>query len=48
MVELFMEEKKYSFLKILGILGASMLIIFGSIDNLWRTAKLAWHRIVDD
>jgi len=41
-----MEEKKYNFIKVLGILGATMLILFGSIDNIWRTAKLAWNKVL--
>jgi hypothetical protein len=48
MVKLTMEEKKYSWIKILGILGATTLIIFGSIDNIYRTAKLAWHKVIKD
>jgi len=48
MVELFMEEKKYGFIKMLGILGAAVLILFGSVDNIWRTIKLAWHKIADE
>lgn len=42
-----MDGQKYSYLKILGILGAVFLIAFGSIDNIWRTMKLAWHKISD-
>jgi hypothetical protein len=48
MVELTMEEKKYSLIKILGILGAAVLILFGSIDNIWRTMKLAWNKVIKD
>jgi len=44
-LELNMEEKKYSFLKVLGILGATILIIFGSVDNIWRTLKLGWNKV---
>jgi hypothetical protein len=47
-LKLDMEEKKYGFLKILGILGATILIIFGSMDNIWRTMKLAWNKLVKE
>ena len=32
----------------MGILGAIVLVIFGSIDNIWRTAKLAWNKIANN
>jgi hypothetical protein len=48
MIELNMEEKKYSFIKVMGILGAAVLILFGSIDNIWRTAKLAWNKVIKE
>jgi hypothetical protein len=43
-----MEENKYNFLKFLGIVGAMVLIIFGSLQNIWRTMKLAWSRVVKE
>ncbi len=43
-----MEEKKHSFLRFVGILGAAVLIIFGSIDNIYRTAKMAWHKVIKE
>jgi len=48
MVELNMEEKKYSLIKVLGIFGAAVLIIFGSFQNIWRTVKLAWNKVVKE
>lgn len=48
MVKLNMEEKKYNFFKVLGIVGAAILIIFGSLDNIWRTVKLAWNKITKE
>lgn len=48
MVELIVEEKKFNFVKMLGILGAVVLIIFGSVDNIWRTIKLAWYKVIKE
>jgi len=48
MIKLNMEEKKYSVLKVLGIVGAAVLIIFGSFQNIWRTIKLAWNKVVKE
>ncbi|MFA6007312.1 MAG: hypothetical protein WC784_01535 [Candidatus Shapirobacteria bacterium] len=42
------KEKKYNFLKFLGIVGATVLITFGSLQNIWRTIKLAWSKIVKE
>lgn len=39
---------KFNFLKVLGIMGATVLIIFGSLNNIWRTMKLAWGKIVKE
>jgi uncharacterized lipoprotein len=43
-----MEEKKYDVLKVLGIIGATALILFGSFQNIWRTVKLAWDRVIKE
>lgn len=48
MIELIVEEKKFNFVKILGILGAVVLILFGSADNIWRTIKLAWYKVIKE
>jgi hypothetical protein len=48
MVELIVEERKINFVKMLGILGAVVLIIFGSVDNIWRTVKLAWGKVIKE
>jgi hypothetical protein len=43
-----MEEVKknnFNFLKFLGIVGAMVLITFGSLQNIWRTVKLAWSKV---
>jgi len=43
-----MEDKSFNYLKIMGMLAAAVLIIFGSIDNIWRTTKLAWNKVVKE
>ena len=47
MIELFMEKNKLKFIKFLGMSAAIVLIIFGSVDNIWRTMKLAVNRVVN-
>jgi hypothetical protein len=37
--------KKWSFVKILGMIGAVILISFGSMGNFLRTIRLGWDRI---
>lgn len=47
MIELFMEKNKLRFIKFLGMAAAMMLIIFGSLDNMWRTMRLAVNKVVN-
>ena len=35
------ENNKNSWLKVIGLIGAAVLIVFGNIENLVRTVKLA-------
>jgi len=44
-VELRMEERKFNPIKFLGMMAAFFLIVFGSLDNVWRTVKMVWNRI---
>lgn len=37
--------KKWSWLKIVGVVGAVVLITFGSMGNMLRTVKVAFARI---
>ena len=38
--------KKWSPLRIFGLLAAVALIVFGGVDNAWRTVKFALERFV--
>jgi len=38
------KDNKSSWLKIIGLIGAAVLIVFGNIGNLVRTIKLAGRR----
>jgi len=39
------EEKKFNPIKFLGMMAAFFLILFGSLNNAWRTIKMVWRRI---
>ncbi|MBP6891716.1 hypothetical protein KBB92_02190 [Candidatus Shapirobacteria bacterium] len=32
----------FGWLKVVGVLGAGLLIVFGSFQNVWRTLKMLW------
>jgi hypothetical protein len=36
--------KKWSYIRIVGLLAAVVLIVFGGIDNTWRTVKFGLER----
>jgi hypothetical protein len=37
-------EKKYNWLRVVGVIGAGVLIVFGSFANAWRTLKMSWDK----
>lgn len=39
------EEKKFNPIKFLGMMAAFFLIVFGSLDNVWRTVKMMAEKI---
>ena len=32
----------FAWLKVVGVLGAGLLVVFGSFQNVWRTLKMLW------
>ena len=41
-----MEKRKIDLLKVLGAVAAVFLIMFGGVDNAWRTARYWWYKMI--